>query len=50
MDGVRADGDLCGDSRVERSQYDGWTGRLGCRNIGDHWGGARYFGLYVIPL
>ena len=44
MAGVRADGDLCGDRRVERSQYDGWTGRLGCRNIGDHRGGARYFG------
>ena len=47
---VRADGDLCGDCRVERSQYDGWIGRLGCRDIGDHRGGARYFGLYVIPL
>ena len=47
---VRADGDLCGDCRVERSQYDGWIGRLGCRDIGDHWGGSRYFGLYVIPL
>lgn len=42
MASVRADGDLCGDCRVERSQYDGWIGRLGCRDIGDHRGGARY--------
>ena len=48
--GLRSDGDLRGDGRVERGEPDGRPGRPGGGKLGDYRGGTRNTCVYVVAL
>ena len=48
--GLRPDGDLRGDGRVERGEPDGRPGRSGGGKLGDYRGGTRNTCVYVVAL